>query len=219
MSITTGESTTQDPAPREPASGEPAAGNPAAADVHGAWRQLAGPFTAEVEAVRDWSAASPCAGWTARDVLDHVRGTQREFLAGHSLMPETAAGSADGDPAVAGADGDPAAQWAAHLTAVEVLLADPEIAGREYDGAFGPTTIGATLLEFYGVDLLLHRWDLGTSQGRDVSFTPREIDVVDAAVDAWGEHAYGPGIFAAPLPVAEGADARTRLLARTGRAG
>ena len=32
---------------------------------------------------------------------------------------------------------------------------------REYDGFFGRTTIGATLDNFYGFDLVVHGWDLG----------------------------------------------------------
>ncbi|MEO2097069.1 hypothetical protein ACIGH6_16980 [Brachybacterium paraconglomeratum] len=54
-----------------------------------------------------------------------------------------------------------------------------------------------------------------TGERRD----PFELALVDAAVDGWGEHAYAPGIFGAPVDVPGGADAQTRVLARTGRRG
>src|SRR5699024_257252 len=53
-----------------------------------AWRRSAAPFTAEVEAVADWDAPSPCEGWSARDVLAHVIDTEQEFLTRVGLAPE-----------------------------------------------------------------------------------------------------------------------------------
>ncbi len=169
------------------------------------WATHSDPFTAVVEQVDDWDAASPCAGWSARDVLSHVMGTQADFLAqhGHDLPEPDAA--------------DPAAAWRAHDAAVRALIADPQVAGTRYDGVFGPTTVGESLATFYGFDLLVHRWDLARSQGRDEPLTEGELDEVDAAVDGFGEHAYAPGIFAAALEPATDADRRQRVLARTGR--
>ena len=183
----------------------PAAGPDAATR----WRERSAPFTAEVEAVADWDAPSPCEGWTARDVLAHVIDTEREFLARVDLAAEE----------TADADGDPAARWVAHLAAVDALLADPAVAARSHDGAFGPTTVGEVLLDFYGFDLIVHRWDLARSQGRDARLSAAELELVDAAVDGWGEHAYAPGIFGAPVDVPAGADTQARVLARTGRRG
>lgn len=179
-------------------------------ELHTRWRELAAPFTAEVEAVTAWDASSPCEGWSARDVLAHVIGTEREFLAKAGLL--------SGGGAEAEAE-DPAARWAAHLAEVDALLADPETAARPHDGAFGPTTVGAVLVEFYGFDLVVHRWDLARSQGRDARLAAEEIAMIDANVDGWGEHAYAPGVFSRPLTVPDGADEQTRVLARPGRRG
>ena len=176
-----------------------------------AWRRSAAPFSAEVETVTDWEAPSPCEGWSARDVLAHVIDTEQEFLARVDLAP--AAGPSG--PTTPG----PATRWAEHLAAVEALLADPAVAGSPHEGAFGPTTIGAVLIEFYGFDLVVHRWDLARSQGRETRFGEAELALLDASVDAWGKHAYAPGIFSAPLEGPEGADPQTRVLARMGRCG
>lgn len=177
-----------------------------------AWRRSAAPFTAEVEAVTDWDAPSPCESWSARDVLAHVIDTEQEFLARVDLAPQAAGTS---DPATP----EPSARWSDHLAVVDALLADPTVAGCAHNGAFGPTTIGAVLVEFFGFDLIVHRWDLARSQGREARFDEQELALLDASVDAWGEHAYAPGIFGPPLEAPEGADPQTRVLARMGRRG
>lgn len=197
-------------------------------DLQTLWQARSAPFTAEVEAVADWSSPSPCEGWSAWDVLAHVLETERDFLTRHGLLEvreDAAGGGADGEAdgtgegaAPAGAS-EPAALWADHLRQVTALLTDPASAEHSFDGAFGPTTVGATLIDFYGFDLIVHRWDLARSQDREVRFSAEELALVDAAVEGWGEHAYGPGIFAPALSTTPGADEQTRVLARTGRRG
>lgn len=169
------------------------------------WQKRSTPFSATVQAVEDWEASSPCEGWTARDVLEHVCQTQRDFFAQRGVELSDLSGAG------------PAQAWAAHCREVSGLLGDPDLAQRSFDGAFGPTTVGATMIDFYGFDLIVHRWDLARSQGLDAPLTPTELALIDAAVDSWGEHAYAPGIFARALPPPPGADEQTRVLARTGR--
>lgn len=169
------------------------------------WRTHAEPFTAVVDDVRDWDAPSPCEGWSARDVLDHVVETERDFLARQGLSLPDLPG------------GDPAAGWREHAAAVDALLGDDAVANTTFEGAFGPTTVGETLARYYGFDLLVHRWDLARSQGRDEQLSAAELATIDASVDGFGEHAYAPGIFAAAVDVPADADAQRRVLARTGR--
>ncbi|MFB9072702.1 hypothetical protein ACFFX0_16455 [Citricoccus parietis] len=83
---------------------------------------------------------------------------------------------------------------------------------------FGDSTVGQVLLDFYGMDLIVHRWDLATSQGADHRLSDDELAEVDAAVDGYGAAAYGPGIFKDPVQVPEDADRQARVLGRTGRA-
>ncbi|NNG20009.1 TIGR03086 family protein [Naumannella sp. ID2617S] len=174
-------------------------------DAQTNWRTTADPFTAVVETVTDWSAATPCAAWSAADLLDHVIDTERDFLTRQQLdLPEATAD-------------DPAERWRRHEAGVRQLLADPAVAEKSYDGFFGPTTIGATLADFYGFDLILHRWDLAASQGRQERFSEAELEAAEAACDGFGDHAYAPGIFGPPVEVGEDASRQDRLLARTGR--
>ncbi|WP_028637441.1 maleylpyruvate isomerase family mycothiol-dependent enzyme [Nocardioides sp. URHA0032] len=161
-------------------------------------------FSATVDATTDWSATSPCEGWTAADVVDHVVDTERDYL---SRM----------DVAVGGRpSGSPADVWAAHQAAVRPLVTD-ELRAREYDGFFGRTTIGATLDHFYGFDLVVHGWDLGAANGRPTTFTDAEMDTIEVAFEGFGDHAYDDGVFRRPVQVPADADRQTRLLARTGR--
>lgn len=171
------------------------------------YERMADPFGEVVAAITDWDAPSPCVGWSARDVLTHVISTQREFLSAH----------ADLGP-VAGPGSDPASGWRAHDARVRELLADDAVATKEFEGHFGPATVGDTLIRFYGFDLLVHRWDLARSAGREERFSAHELAVIEAAVEGFGEHLYAEGICRRPVETPAGADRQARTLALLGRA-
>ena len=161
-------------------------------------------FSATVSATTDWSAPSPCEGWTAASVVDHVVDTERDFLSRFEVdLGERPTGS-------------PEEVWAEHLAAVRAAVSD-DLRDREYDGFFGPTTIGATLDAFYGFDLVVHGWDLGCASGRPTTFTEADMDALEASFAGFGDHAYDDGVFQQPVEVPADADRQTRLLARMGR--
>ena len=130
----------------------------------------AGRFSAVVATVTDWSAPSPCAQWSAADVVAHVVDTQRDFLTqrGFDVGPRP--------------EGDPAAVWHRHLDLVTALVQDERRVTAEYDGYFGRTTLAATLADFYGWDLLVHRWDLGRAAGQPVELSEQEQGRVELHV-------------------------------------
>jgi len=164
-------------------------------------------FSTTVDSTSDWSAASPCEDWTATDVVDHVVDTERQFLEGHGAeLGERPSGA-------------PAEVWREHLAAVRPLASDEAFRAREYDGFFGRTTIGATLDAFYGFDLVVHGWDLGSAAGRPTIFTDADMDAMEQALMGFGDHAYDEGVFRQPVEVADDADRQTKLLARMGRRG
>lgn len=164
-------------------------------------------FTALVTSVPDdsWSSPSPCEGWTAADVLTHVIDTQRDFLTGRGATLPPAP------------EGSPAERWLAHDAAVRGVLADEAFATAPYDGWFGPTTVADTLRDFYGWDLVVHRWDLGRAVGREVTWSDAECAFVGGELAGFGDQLYAAGICKPALPVAEGADEQTRVLALLGR--
>ncbi|MGB3762485.1 MAG: maleylpyruvate isomerase family mycothiol-dependent enzyme [Ornithinimicrobium sp.] len=153
-----------------------------------------------------WAAESPCEGWTAADVVDHLIETQRDFLAGHELQipgPDAAQG--------------PAPRWRQHVGRVESLLRDPAVSRRDIEGFFGPTTIGATIEQFYTWDLLVHRWDLAQAMGRDAALTDDELDSIEAALPIFGEALHMPGICGPAVDVGDSQPRLVEVMARLGR--
>lgn len=156
---------------------------------------------------RRWRDPSPCEGWSAADVISHVVGTQRNFLAEHGI-------DLGAQPDV---EGDPAGAWRDHAEQVARVLARPGVADATFDGFFGPTTVGAAITLFYGFDMIVHRWDVALATGSRTTLSAEELDAVETSIDAFGEHFYGPGICAPAVAVDASASRQDRLLARTGR--
>ena len=154
-----------------------------------------------------WSAPSPCEGWTARDVVRHLVDTQRDFLSSH--------GADLG--AVPDVDADPAQAWRDHAKRVEAALTDDALAGKDFDGFFGPTTVGDTLTRFYVWDMLVHRWDVARAAGTDAGLTDEELDRIEAGADGFGEALHMDGICRPAVEPRADADRTGRVLARLGR--
>lgn len=147
-----------------------------------------------------WDAASPCEGWTVRDVTTHLVEALDYF---------------------ARAVGGPAGELPADPVAAYRLVADRCLA------AFTPAALSATHA-FPGGDLpgrviatislsesLVHGWDVATGAG--LPYTPPAA-AVDALLELQAKGGPAPdGAFAAPLPVSLSAPPLVRLLAATGR--
>src|SRR3712207_809058 len=168
------------------------------------------PLTRTLDAVPPaaWSNPSPCEGWTAADVVLHMVDTQREFLTSHGVdlgdAPDVTA--------------DPAAAWREHSRRVAAALADDAVPAREFNGFFGPTTVGATFTQFYVWDMVVHRWDIARAVGADASLTDEELDRIDAGSDSFGPALHMEGICRPAVDVPEDARRDVRVLARLGRA-
>lgn len=167
----------------------------------------AGHFDTVVRSVpaESWAAQSPCEKWTAADVVGHVVDTEREFFARHDL---------DLGPRPTGSPED---VWAEHLGGVRRVLGDGSVLNRTFDGFFGPTTIGETLVSFYALDLVVHRWDLARAVGTDTEFSDAEMDLLDKGMEVFGDHMYDEGVFAPAVPEPPDATRQERLLAVMGR--
>jgi uncharacterized protein (TIGR03086 family) len=168
------------------------------------------PLTALLDAVpaTDWASPSPCADWTAADVVGHLIDTQREFFGTHGV---------DLGPAPDAAT-DPAGAWRGHAERVAEALADDTVAAREFEGFFGPTTVGAAFEQFYVWDMFVHRWDIARAVGADAELTDAEVDRMEAGADSFGPALYMDGICRPAVDVPADADRPTRVLARLGRA-
>ena len=170
------------------------------------YRRLAARFSLLVEAVPSdrWDALSPCEGWTARDVVDHVVSTQADLLRRMSFPTPS-----DFDDA----------SWPAVRGSVQAALDDPERAGHGYAGYFGPTTFGATVDTFYSSDLVVHTWDLAraTAMSAYLPIDPTEMALIESGYGPLGDNVRMPGILGPALDVGPEADAQTAFLAFLGR--
>ncbi|CAA9247845.1 MAG: hypothetical protein AVDCRST_MAG52-1933 [uncultured Blastococcus sp.] len=155
-----------------------------------------------------WADPSPCEGWSAADVVGHLVAAQREFLGTHGV---------DLGPAPDVATG-PAAAWRAHADAVARALADDAVPAREFEGFFGPTTVGAAFLQFYVWDMLVHRWDLARAAGVDAGLTAEELDRIEEGAESFGPALYMDGICRTAVDAPADAPREARVLARLGRA-
>jgi uncharacterized protein (TIGR03086 family) len=152
-----------------------------------------------------WEAPTPCEGWSVRDVVEHVISSQRDFLARQEL-------DAGPEPDLA----DPVAAWRTqHAHVTDVLTAD--VAGREYDSYFGRTTLGDTLADFYGWDMVVHGSDVARATGQEWSVSEEEAAALHATADGWGDALSSEGVCAPAIEVGEDASPTERLLARLGR--
>lgn len=179
-------------------------------DIEARWTGYAEAFGAVVDQVTDWHAPTPCTEWDAAGLIEHVVSSQRDFAAANGREVPLFDGSRSMDRRV---------QWIKHNAAMTALAGDRSFVDQTMSTALGQSTVGDALLRFHGFDLVVHRWDLGRSQGVEVTFTDAEMDRLEAALDAFGDRAATPGLFAEPLPVAEDATRQQRILARMGRRG
>lgn len=155
-----------------------------------------------------WSSASPCEGWTARDVVRHVVDTQQLFLG--------FVGAGLGD--VPSVDDDPAAAWDAARGVVQRRLDDPTLAGEEFDGLLGRSTFEDAVDRFLSSDLVVHGWDLARATGQDFGVDTAEAERVLTDAEQFPAEGFRSPMVAGPeVPVAADADAVTRMVAFYGR--
>jgi uncharacterized protein (TIGR03086 family) len=172
-------------------------------------RTLSDAFEAKVVAVppERWSSPSPCEGWDARGVVRHL-------VDSHGMMLKPLGRDLSAAPSV---DDDPLGAFRGARADVEAVLADPELAGTEYDGFFGRTRVESTIDTFLGFDLVVHGWDLARAAGLDETMDPEEVDRVAEQAKALGDNLRQPGVCGPELPAPPGATAQERLLCFLGR--
>ncbi|UUZ44477.2 maleylpyruvate isomerase family mycothiol-dependent enzyme [Janibacter limosus] len=158
---------------------------------------------------RSLEGSSPCEGWSGLDVVQHLIDTQRDFL--------LKAGADLPDPAPTVAALGPATAWRTHAEAVARQLADDTPAEPAYGTPFGTSTVGAAFDQFFGFDLIVHRWDIGRAAGVPVDFSERELEQVETAIAGFGEHIRGEGVCGPAVEVGTDASRQDRALALTGR--
>jgi uncharacterized protein (TIGR03086 family) len=172
-------------------------------------------FTSCVHALGpdDWDRPTPCAGWTARDVVGHVGGATRfgtQLLTGQPVtMPPT-------EQPGSTVDGDPVAWWDALVGPSRAALDGVDLA-KVVDSPMGPRSI-ADGLRFPAIDLFIHGWDLVRSTGHSVEIPTQVIEFAETAFAEFPEAAMRNARVFAPAYAADAtATPSDALLAWTGR--
>jgi uncharacterized protein (TIGR03086 family) len=173
-------------------------------------------FSAVVDRVPadGWERPSPCAGWSALDVLGHV-GFTTEF--GTKLLRgESPDFSAIPHPPRSAVSGDPGQWWRALVAPAKGLVQGADLT-RVVDSPIGPRSIGDGL-SFPGVDLFLHGWDLARSVGTDVSIPAEAMDFAHQVIDPIpDEQKRSPRVFGSVIDVPPDASPQVKFLAWAGR--
>jgi uncharacterized protein (TIGR03086 family) len=157
-----------------------------------------------------WAAPTPCLGWTANRLVEHLVGKNLVF--GAVLAERALPQRGDGVP------NDRLAR-AYRESAAELLDAfgQPGVLDRSYHGPLGPAT-GAQRLKIRMYDLLAHGWDLAEALGRPADLPEDALEESLAFARADGRAVRpGGGCFGPSRPVADAAPAIIRLVAFLGR--
>ncbi|NUR95822.1 MAG: TIGR03086 family protein [Kribbellaceae bacterium] len=172
------------------------------------YRRRADAFERKVAAVRadQWGNQSPCAGWTARAVVEHV-----VTLHGAMLAPVARKLEPSDDPLTA---------FQEARAAIEDVLDDPVAALTETDTPDGPMTTERHIDEVVSDDLVVHGWDLARATGQDEAMDPVDIERLWATAVATPPELmekHRAGVYGAEVPVAADAPLQDRLLGLLGR--
>ncbi len=156
-------------------------------------------------------AATPCATFTVRNVLEHMVGGATMFSA--AFRGE----SPDGSAAAPVASDDLAEAFHTAMGELRAAVHAPGAMERTIDAPFGQVP-GDTFARFVALDGLVHGWDIATATGH--SYDP-PAEVV-AAVDAFGRQAISDDMrdgdtFAAATTAPADASPLVQLVAFTGR--
>ena len=154
-----------------------------------------------------WSAPSPCAEWTARDIVVHVINVHRRVRA---TLGDVSA--ADVDP-----DSHLEAQWSSATDAIRTALADEALAAQVVGGMFGEQPFESLVGRLLCSDTLVHTWDLARATGQDDRLDKAACEKAIEFLTPIDEAIRRPGGFGPKLEAPPGADAQARLLAFAGR--
>lgn len=187
----------------------------AVTDVRGLYRRAQDTFGRHVHAVADdqWTAATPCADWDVRTLVNHVLSEVRwavPLFAGATVAE--VGDRFDGD--LLGVD--PVGRWDEAARESLAAIDDEGAMDRIVHLSFGDFQGRVYAMQLFA-DLLIHGWDLAVATGQDAHLDPELVDACAAWFVDWAEGYREFGAVADPQPVGPDADAQERLLAEFGR--
>ncbi|GAB4004914.1 maleylpyruvate isomerase family mycothiol-dependent enzyme [Nocardioides ultimimeridianus] len=163
-------------------------------------------FTHLVESAHhgDWDNPSPCAGWTARDVVAHLI----EWLPGFLERARVTLEPVDLDHLEHA--------WRHRCDEVQDVLERRSEETFE-SPMFGTMTIGAAIDRFYTNDVWMHSWDLAKALGHDFDLDEDRCAAALTAMEPMDAALRQGDQFGARVEVPADASAQDRFLGFIGR--
>ena len=160
-----------------------------------------------------YARKAPCAGWTGKEVYEHG--------IGNLAMIKSFAATGKGPKSSPKLGADPLGAWIKLREQTLETLDHPHvlqsIADEPFGPDFGPMPIDA-LIGFMAADLVPHTWDMARTAKVDERLDPSLVKHTLATWKGLPESVLRmPGMMAAAVKPAPGADAQTRLLNFLGR--
>jgi len=152
----------------------------------------------------DLAAASPCEGWSARDVVTHT-------IDAVVMVSDFVGEPTDDDP-----DGALLARFDAAIASLRAKVEDPELGTTVVQSPFGDLALKQLVSSIVVHDLLVHTWDLARATGGDEELDPELCAHTLEAMGPMDDQLRGHG-FAEKVPAAAGADVQTEMLNFLGR--
>jgi uncharacterized protein (TIGR03086 family) len=160
-----------------------------------------------------WHAPTPCADWDARQVANHLVG--ENLWAGELFQGKTVAdvGTAlDGD--LTGED--PVAAYRRSVDVARKAVEAPGAMETTCHLSFGDYS-GADYASQLFMDTLIHGWDIAKGTGQEIRIDSELVSPCLPIAEELTRQFRGAGVFGDDLPVTQGADQQTKLLALLGR--
>jgi uncharacterized protein (TIGR03086 family) len=184
------------------------------AELHAQALDATGQIVAGVSADR-WQAATPCAGWDARALVNHL-------VSGNLWAAELADGGTiegvgsrlDGDLL----GDDPAAAYAQSAASAAAVFRRPGALEAPCAVSYGPVP-GSVYAGHRFLDVLVHGWDLAVATGQDQRLDPDLVQECREVIEPQAEAFRGAGALGPEVSVPADANAQTRFLALLGRSG
>lgn len=159
-----------------------------------------------------WDLPTPCDDWDVRALLQHlVSGNLwvSELTAGRTI--EEVGGALDGD--VLG--NDPLAAYDASAAGAAAAFRADGAMDAPVAVSYGPVP-GSVYCGHRFIDVLIHGWDLAVATFQDTNLPEELVEACWEVVEPQQAELAGSGAFAT-VPVPEGGDLQTKLLAALGR--
>lgn len=155
----------------------------------------------------DLSMPSPCEGWSAQDVVDHVMG-------GPPYYAEAWGGQAPDVPD----DADRATRYSAGYRALADACRQPGVLEQMIPSLFGDGEMPTGVM--FGIltsDTLIHTWDLARSIGLDVQLDQDLLQRTWDGLIPMEEMVRRPDVFGPPVEIDDAAPMQDRAMAWFGR--